>query len=70
MPTALIEAAGLSQRVELRAEPGRLIVQAIGEPRAGWADAAKRMRAAADDVLLDAPRATRFEDTEWNWSRR
>jgi antitoxin MazE len=69
LPKALIESAGLSEKVELRAEPGRLIVRAIRVPRAGWADAAKRMRAAGDDVLLDEGTATRFDDREWTWRR-
>ena len=33
-------------------------------PRAGWAEAAKRMRQRADDTLLDAPTATRFDQEE------
>jgi antitoxin MazE len=67
LPKALIELAELSDEVELRAEPGRLIVQAVREPRVGWADAAKRMRAAGDDVLLDETTPTRFDDEEWKW---
>ena len=67
LPKALIELAELSDEVELRAEPGRLIVQAVREPRVGWADAARRMRAAGDDALLDQPTATRFDEEEWKW---
>ena len=67
LPKALIELAELSDEVELSAEPGRLIVQSVHEPRVGWADAAKRMRAAGDDVLLDEATSTRFDDEEWTW---
>jgi antitoxin MazE len=67
LPKSLIEQAELSDEVELRAEPGRLIVLAVREPRTGWADAAKRMRAAGDDQLLDQPTPTRFDDEEWTW---
>jgi antitoxin MazE len=67
LPKALIELAELSDEVELRAEPGRLIVEAVREPRVGWAEAAKRMRAAGDDVLLDEPTSTRFDHEEWQW---
>ena len=67
VPKALIELAELSDEVELRAEPGRLIVQAVRGPRVGWADAAKQMRAAGEDLLLDAPTASRFDDEEWTW---
>jgi len=67
LPKALIESAGLSEEVELRVEPGRLIVQAIRAPRAGWAEAARRMHAAGDDVLLDRATATRFDRRTWKW---
>jgi antitoxin MazE len=67
LPKALIEQAELSDEVELRAEPGRLIVQSVREPRLGWAEAAKRMHAAGDDKLLDEPTSTRFDNEEWTW---
>jgi antitoxin MazE len=69
LPKALIEFAGLSDRVEVRSEPGRLIVRPIREARAGWAEAAKRMRAVGDDALLDEATATRFDDDAWQWRR-
>ena len=31
-------------------------------PRAGWADAARRMHAAADDRLLDPPQSSAFDE--------
>ena len=67
LPKALIEQAELSEEVELYAEPGRLIVQAVREARVGWAEAAKRMHAAGDDRLLDEPTRTKFDDEEWTW---
>ena len=67
LPKALIEQAELSGEVELHAEPGRLIVQAVREARVGWAEAAKRMRAAGADRLLDEPTATRFDGGDWQW---
>jgi len=67
LPKALIEQAELSEEVELRAEPGRLIVQSVREPRVGWAEAAKRMHAAREDKLLDEPTPTRFDKEEWTW---
>jgi len=67
LPKALIEQAELSEEVELRAEPGRLIVQSVRKPRVGWAEAAKRMHAAREDKLLDEPTPTRFDKEEWTW---
>ena len=47
LPKALIEQAELTDEIELHAEPGRIIVQAVREARVGWAEAAKRMHASA-----------------------
>ena len=64
---ALLELAELTDEVDLYAEPGKLIVQAVRERRAGWAEAAKAMHDAGDDQLLDAPTPTRFDEEEWSW---
>jgi antitoxin MazE len=62
-----LDQAQLPEEVELHAEPGRLVVQATRRPRAGWAEAARAMAAAAHDDLLDEPSATRFDREEWEW---
>jgi antitoxin MazE len=67
VPKALLEQAQLSEEVELQAEPGRLVVLGTKRPRAGWAMAARTMRARGDDRLLDFPRPTRFDEAEWEW---
>ena len=67
IPKALLEQADLPEEVELRAEPGRLVVTAVRSPRVGWAEAARRMHAAGDDGLLDPPRSSSFDDGEWEW---
>ena len=36
-------------------------------PRAGWADAARQMHSAGDDLLLDLPQSSTFDDHEWEW---
>ena len=48
-----------------RPQPDR--VAASPPPRAGWADAARRMHAAGDDRLLDPPQSSTFDDQEWEW---
>src|SRR5579864_5922295 len=58
---------GCRCEVELEAEHGRLIVRAARSPRAGWAEAARTMRACDDDRLLDMPAANRFDEREWKW---
>jgi len=67
LPKALIAQAELTDEVELHAEPGRLIVQAVREPRVGWAAAARRMHETGDDQLLDEPTPTRFDNEDWTW---
>ena len=67
LPKALLEQAQLTDEVELHAEPGRLVVTAVREPRTGWEDAAKRMRASNDDQLLYEPTPTRFDTEDLMW---
>ena len=67
VPKLLLDQAQLPDEVEVRAEPGRLVVQAMRRPRTGWAKAARAMRERAHDALLDEPTATRFDREEWEW---
>lgn len=67
LPKTLIEQAGLPEEVELLAEPGRIVVKAVRQPRAGWAEAAQRMHQRGEDRLVDAPTLTRFDEEEWVW---
>jgi antitoxin MazE len=67
LPKPLLETAGLSDEVEIRAEPGRIVIEAVQHPRAGWAEAARALAAARDDALLDPNTSTRFDDEEWEW---
>ena len=67
LPRLLLEKAGLGEHVVLRATFGRIVIEAARAPRAGWAEAAKAMRSADGDVLVDAPTATRFDREEWEW---
>ncbi|MGQ0809728.1 MAG: AbrB/MazE/SpoVT family DNA-binding domain-containing protein [Nitrospiraceae bacterium] len=67
LPKTLLQEAQLEDEVELQAEPGRILIFKTAQPRAGWAEAARRMRARGEDRLLDAPIATRFDQEEWKW---
>ena len=67
VPKLLLEQADLPDEVELRAEPGRLIVRAAARLRAGWAEAARTMRERDEDVLLDPATSTKFDGTDWKW---
>lgn len=67
LPKVLIDQANLSEEVELRAAPGRIVLEAVRRPREGWAEAARRMHDRSEDRLLDAPSPTQFDDQEWEW---
>ncbi len=67
LPKPILEEAGLPDEVEIHAEPGRIIIKAAAQPRAGWAEAARQMAAAGEDELLDPPTPTRFDEEEWEW---
>ena len=67
VPKLLLDRADLPDEVELRAEPGRLVVSAAKRAREGWAEAARAMRERGDDALLDAETTTRFDRTGWKW---
>ncbi|MFY4728001.1 AbrB/MazE/SpoVT family DNA-binding domain-containing protein [Nitrospira sp. BLG_2] len=67
LPKTLIQEAQLEDEVELQAEPGRILISKPSRPRAGWADAARRMREQGEDHLIDQPMPTRFDKEEWKW---
>ena len=67
VPKLLLDQAALPDEVELRAEPGRLIVSAPARARAGWAAKARAMHRRDEDVLLDGGTPTQFDETDWQW---
>jgi len=67
VPKLLLEQADLPDEVELRAEPGRLVVRAATRPRTGWAAKARTMHARGDDRPLDAVTSTQFDKADWRW---
>lgn len=67
IPKLMIEQAGLAGSVEIRVDGSRIVIEPVSQPRHGWADAARALHEHGDDVLLDPPAATRFEDEEWTW---
>jgi antitoxin MazE len=67
IPKLLLDQAALPDEVELRAEPGRIVVSAATRPRAGWAAKARTMHRRGDDGLLDDATATHFDLADWRW---
>jgi antitoxin MazE len=67
LPKVLLQEAQLENEVELQAEPGRILISKTAQPRTGWAEAARRMRARGEDRLLDPPTVTQFDKEDWKW---
>ncbi|MBI5317441.1 MAG: AbrB/MazE/SpoVT family DNA-binding domain-containing protein [Nitrospirae bacterium] len=67
LPKTLLQEAQLEDEVELQAEPGRILISKTAKPRAGWGEAARRMRERNEDRLLDPSTSTRFDKEEWKW---
>jgi len=67
LPKPVIEEAGLEEHVELQVRGGAVMISARRRPRAGWAEAARRMRELGEDRLLDKSTPTRLDEKEWRW---
>ncbi len=67
LPKPVIEEAGLVDEVELRVRPGAIVIAPAAGPRAGWAEAAQRLRERGGDGLLEPATPTRFDDQAWTW---
>jgi antitoxin MazE len=66
LPKPLIEEAGLQEEVEVQIRGNALVITSHNQPRAGWAEAARKMRERGHDRLLDGT-STRFDHEEWRW---
>lgn len=67
LPKPVIEEAGLEEEVDVRVRQGAVIITSAARPRAGWAEAARRMREIGEDALLDEPTPTAFDQKDWRW---
>lgn len=65
LPKTLLQESQLEDEVKLQAEPGRILISKTAKPLAGWAQAARHMRARDEDRLIDPPTPTRFDKEEW-----
>jgi len=67
LPKPLIEQAGLADEVELQLRGKTIVIAGRPVPRAGWAEAARKLHEQGGDHLLDPATPTTFDDTEWEW---
>ncbi len=61
LPKTLLQEAQLEDEVELQAEPGRILISKTAKPRAGWGEAARRMRERDEDRLIDSSGTNPFQ---------
>ena len=69
IPKPLLEQSGIEDEVELEIEHGRIIIRAVSHPRRGWEEAARKMAARGEDVLIDGaflPHSD-WDEEEWEW---
>ena len=67
LPKTIIAEAQLRDEVELKAEPGRIVISSAKKPREGWPEAARLMHERNEDHLIDKTTSTRFDREEWKW---
>jgi antitoxin MazE len=68
IPKPLLEEAGLTGEVEVRAERNGLVIRPVAKPRAGWAAEFQKMAERGDDALLDATSTgSKWDQEEWQW---
>ena len=66
IPKPVLEQCGFGSVVELRVEPGRLVVLPVAPSRAGW-DEAFATQGNKQELLLPDEVRSAFDDTEWTW---
>ncbi|MHB9032770.1 MAG: AbrB/MazE/SpoVT family DNA-binding domain-containing protein [Anaerolineae bacterium] len=67
IPRTILEQVGLTGDVELVVKGNQLIIHASRRPRQGWAQKYAVMASQGEDILLDQPAPTRFDENEWEW---
>lgn len=67
LPESLIDEARLGEEVQLRVVGAGILIERGSPPRAGWAEAADRLRRRGEDGLLDEPLPTDSVRTERGW---
>lgn len=67
IPKLLLEQSGIGEDVYIEVREGQLILNAVSPVRKGWEQAFVEMSQQGDDLLLDAPNSTEWDDQEWQW---
>ena len=67
IPKLMIDQAGLGEEVSISVRQEGIVISSVQGRRAGWDAAFAAMAAQGEDLLMDTPRPTKWDDTEWTW---
>ena len=67
IPKAFLEQTGLRDKIDMEVRGKQLVISPANHPRAGWEKAFETMAERGDDKLLDEPRQTKWDESEWEW---
>lgn len=68
IPKLLLEQSGILENVEIEVRDNQIVITAASRARTGWAEAFAQMANNEDeDMLLDRPIATGWDEAEWEW---
>jgi antitoxin MazE len=68
IPKSLLEQSGIGENVTIEVRDNQIVIAAASRVRAGWAEAFAQMASNGDeDVVLDNPVATAWDEEEWEW---
>jgi antitoxin MazE len=68
IPKLLLEQSGIQENVTLEVRDNQIVIAAASSVRAGWAEAFAQMASNGDeDVSLDNPIPTAWDEAEWEW---
>lgn len=65
LPAKLLAEAGIGERVDIRIDAGKLVIEPIAAPRQGWF--AVVLPEIAEDDVWDAMSDTARELEDWEW---
>ena len=69
IPKPLLEQLKINEDVDIEIENNQIIIRPVSNPRAGWADAFRKMAENGDDVLIEGEQTIThsWDETEWQW---
>ena len=67
IPKSFIEDAGLESEVQIRVVESGVLIEKVHSPRAGWSEAAEKLRERGEDGLLDESVLSDFDVSAWEW---